>query len=227
MTTDLDRFVAGLEVKLGNQLRSVIAYGRWLRNDPPEPDADRNLMIVLSEISTERLDAVASVREVTLPTPTSWHLLTLSEDDLVTSTDVFPIKFIGIQRRHCVLHGQDVFAGLNISREHLRFRCEQEVKNLMLRLRYQYLNRNQNERAMRATLTRAGHSLMSSLAVLVELKTGAEPDGSEAVLASAQSLGVATEPLKMIAAEDFSDTKKLFGEMMATVRQAAKTADQA
>lgn len=225
--TDLKQFVAGLESELGNDLLSVLAYGRWLRNDPPDPDADRNLMIVVSEISTDCLDKITSVRSATLQEPSAWHLLTLSKADLTSSTDVFPIKFIGIQRRHCLLHGDDVLKDLNISREHLRFRCEQEIKNLMLRLRYQYINRNHNEQAMRISLRRAYHSLMSSLAVLVELKTGSEPVGQNDVLAGAETLGISVPPLKRFAVQDVTNIKKLYDEFMSTVRQAANIADQA
>lgn len=226
LQTDANAITQKLKTALGADLVSMIAYGRWLLNDPPDISADLNLMIVLRQISTELLDQLAQARA---QSQRDWQFLTLSEADLASSTDVFPIKFIGIQRRYCLLHGADVLRDLKISREHLRFRCEQEIKNLMLRLRYHYINRHGQKDAMRTMLKRASHSLMSSLAILIELKTGAVPDGRSAIFSGADELGIAMEPLRRILAGGAAETydKSLFGELMATVRQAAAKADQA
>lgn len=229
---DADSLVTRLKGSLGDDLVSVTAYGRWLYADKPERAADLNLMVVVNEITTEKLDRIAEARRESSQAR-RWQLLTLSNEDLAGSTDIFPIKFLNMQRRHCVLHGEDVLSTIEIARTHLRFRCEQEIKNLMLRLRYFYLNRNQDQRAMRLTLIRAHQSLMSSLAVLVELKTEKAPANREETVAEIEQLKIDTAPLGELAKLEGEEVieldalKRLYEQTMALVRQAARIADQA
>jgi len=232
LKSEADALVTKLKNSLGNDLVSVTAYGRWLTVDNPERTADLNLMVIVNEITTEKLDCIADARRGTGEAQ-RWQLLTLSNEDLAGSTDIFPIKYLNMQRRHCVLHGEDVLSTVEVARTHLRFRCEQEIKNLMLRLRYFYLNRNQNQRAMRATLIRAHQSLMSSLAVLVELKTGKVPADRDEIITEIGKLDIDAAPLAESAklegdgVMELDVLKKLYEQTMALVRQAARVADQA
>ncbi|QDU96421.1 hypothetical protein [Lignipirellula cremea] len=63
----------------------------------------------------------------------------LSQAELHASTDVFPVTFSDMQRDYRVLSGEDVLAELIVPRSHLRWRCEQEFKNLLLRMQRAYL----------------------------------------------------------------------------------------
>src|SRR5262249_25071672 len=49
--------------------------------------------------------------------------------------EVFPTRLLDIRDHHLLLHGEDVFAGLEIDGKLLRLRVEQELSNLSLRLR--------------------------------------------------------------------------------------------
>lgn len=229
LVPEADKFVGKLSSALGEDLVAVVAYGRWLRANRVSDTVELNLMIVLKEIRTDLLDKIADARAQSEP----WALLTLSLDDLASSTDVFPIKLINMQRGHLLLHGKDVLSGLEIDRADLRFRCEQEIKNLMLRLRLHYLNRSHDARGIRMILENAHFTLMSSLAVLVELKTGHVPESGEEILQAIEAVDVPTDSLRQIArlGEDrnktMSDLKGLFIGLMTTVHEAASVADQA
>lgn len=229
---EADVLVTKLKHALGVDLVSVTAYGRWLIGDQPESSADLNLMVVVNEITTAKLDAIAAARGASRAAR-RWQLLTLSNEDLAGSTDIFPIKFLNMQRRHCVLHGEDVLSTIEVARTHLRFRCEQEIKNLMLRLRYFYLNQNQNQRAMCATLVRAHQSLISSLAVLVELKTEKVPVDRDETIAEIGKLDIDTAAFAALAklegegVIELDALKQTYEQTMALVRQTARVADQA
>jgi hypothetical protein len=228
----LERFCHQLENVLGDGLVSLVLYGGLAKNDPYDPrTSDVNVMVVLKEVTVEILDVLAPLvqkgRRAFRLSP-----MVLTENDLRTSTDVFPIKFLDMQKHHRVLWGQDVLAELPVAREHLRLRCEQEIKNLMLRLRQFYLQRAHLPEAIEGTLNRALASLWASLAVLVELKSGEAPAGHGDVLEAAEKLGLDTQALQSALAlrrgerkPDAAELKQLYDAFMRTVQQAAEIAD--
>ncbi len=185
-------------------------------------------MVVLKEVSIDILDRMApairqGMRSFGL-TP-----LVLSTGDLNRSTDVFPVKFLHMQKHHCVICGSDVLSGIAISRDHLRLRCEQEIKNLMLRLRRFYLQRRQRPEAMERTLDEVVPPFMANLSVLIELKTG---EATTDVVDAAEAAGLPGAVLRELLAlgsgqlkPDGEELRRLYGAFMETVQQAAEIVD--
>jgi len=61
--------------------------------------------------------------------------LLLSEEELRTSTDCFPIEFRDMQERRRVLFGPDLIQDLAIDRKFYRAQVEMELRSKLLRLR--------------------------------------------------------------------------------------------
>ena len=61
--------------------------------------------------------------------------LLMSEEEVRTSTDCFPIEFHDMQERRRVLFGRDVIASLAIDRSFYRAQVEHELRAKLLRLR--------------------------------------------------------------------------------------------
>jgi predicted nucleotidyltransferase len=119
---------------LGDQLVSVVLFGGLAKGEFVPDQSDVNVAVVFHAITPEVLERAAPLlRDGTREFRLSTMLLTAGE--LRDSADVFPVKFLDLQRRHQVLWGGDPFAQLAINRDHLRLRCEQELRNLLLRLR--------------------------------------------------------------------------------------------
>ncbi len=159
-------------------------------------------------------------------------VLILSEDELRRSTDVFPIKFLAMQRRHYILYGSDVLSDLQISREHLRLRCEQEIKNLMLRLHQFYLRWADYPEQIENTLNRAVPAFVRALGVAVELKTETIPQTNDSIVEAAEELGLNTEPIRHSLALKRGESKlgadelkQLYGSFMQSVHKAAELVD--
>ena len=226
----LDAFCNQLEKAIGSQFVSGVLYGKLARNIDKTRDMSANFMVVLEEISTASLDAVgAALRASKLQI----ELLTLSEEDLRSSTDVFPIKFLDIKRTHVVCHGKDVLSELEISKDNLRLRCEQEIKNLMLRLRLNYVSRKQNSKSIASLLSRIYLSLIRNLGVLVELKSGDVLATNSEIIEGAGKLGIDTTALQDVEklrqdnfSKDLEDRKRLLEKVMQSVRDAAAMADK-
>jgi hypothetical protein len=228
----LERFRGELEAALGERLVAVVLYGGIAKGEYAPLTSDVNAMVVLQDATTATLDQlVAPVQEGMRDCRLA--VMVLTEEDLRHSTDVFPIKFLDMQRHHRVLCGRDVLADLDITDAHLRLRCEQEIKNLLLRLRQFYVQRQHRPELVEATLGRAVSSFLTDLGVVLLLKTGAAPVGKEAIAeAAARELGLDGQVLHEVLAlkggtrqPNADELKRLYDEFMRSVEQAAEIVD--
>lgn len=169
----------------GNNLVSLIVASSPLCLAGTESKAVSTL-IVLKSASPEELLAISEpVRAIEAVTRTSPFVVT--DSDLKTSTDIFPIRYRNLQHDYRVLAGTDVLANLTFDLEHVRLRCEQELSNVLIRLRNRYVADNGNLEAMSATLQRGAIALLISLRTAIELQTGLAPDDLDGIVADAES----------------------------------------
>lgn len=228
----LDRFCQGLREALGAQVVSLILYGGLARGEYAQPNSNVNVMVVVTEATVEAMDRAlpavqAGMRDLRLA------VMFLSENDLRRSTDVFPTKFLDMQRHHRVLWGRDLLADLPIATDHLRLRCAQEIKNLLLRLRQFYLQRAAYPELIEGTLTRAISSFLYSVSVLLTLQGREAPVGKVAIADAAErDLGLDGGTLRALLAlkageakPDVAELKRLYNAFMLTVQRAADLVD--
>jgi hypothetical protein len=229
----LERFCNQLREAVGEQLVSIVLYGGLAKGEYNPQTSNVNVMILLKEVTVEILDRATppvqqGIRDFRL------SILVLSEEDLQRSTDVFPTKFLDMKQFHTVLWGKDPLADLHISRDHLRLRCEQEIKNLLLRLRQFYLYRIHRSEMIESTLTSAVSSFLTNLGLLLTLKTGESPGGKNAIAdAAAYEFGIDNAPLQNILdikygsyRPDLAELKALYNAFMSTVQTAANIVDR-
>lgn len=227
----LEQFCRNMQDVLEERLLSIVLYGGLAKGEYEPRSSDVNVMLVLKEVDVAALDLAApGIRQGARDYRIS--PLLLSETNLHRSTDVFPIKFLDMQRHHRILFGKDVIHDLHIARDHLRLRCEQELKNLLLRLRQFYLQRAHLPELIEATLGTAISSFLGSLNVLVELKTGKVSDTKATIVDEAEKIGLDGKTLRDVLALKSGDLKpkkeelkRLYGTFMAAVQRAAEMAD--
>jgi predicted nucleotidyltransferase len=134
MEDKLLELVDRLKQAQGESLRSVILYGSAAAGEHNEHFSDLNVLCVLTRVTPDELAASASIfewwRKLGNPSP-----LLLSEEELHTSTDCFPIEFHDMQERRRVLFGPDVIENLAIDRTFYRAQVEMELRSKLLRLR--------------------------------------------------------------------------------------------
>jgi hypothetical protein len=225
------RMCAQLAEALGDQLVSVVLYGGLAKGEYVPDNSNVNVMIVLDEVTVAALDKAAPIIQVGVRDFRLAALL-LCESDLHRSTELFPVKFLDMQRYHRVLWGKDVLVGLTIGRDHIRLRCAQEITNLLLRLRQFYLKRAHRPELIESTLTRAISSFLTSLNTLAELKTGQAATTKPAVIDAAERIGLDAQPLREVfdlkrgqLKPDTEELKQLYDRFMMTVQQAATLVD--
>ena len=115
-------------------LVSVVLYGSGAAPESRDGLSDYNVLCVLRQVTPSELHNSESVfrwwREMKNPAP-----LLLSADEVLTSTDCFPIEFHDICERHRVLFGDDVIKDLEVDDAFYRAQVEHELRAKMLRLR--------------------------------------------------------------------------------------------
>lgn len=134
----IERLSQTLKAELGPSLKAIVLYGSAARGDYSPAHSDVNIMLVVDEVSVELCDTLLPALRLAQREAT-FELFMVTPKELERSADVFPLKFLDIQRHHRVLYGQDPMEGIVIAWDHLRLRVEQQIKSLMFELRAQYL----------------------------------------------------------------------------------------
>jgi hypothetical protein len=134
MEDKLQELVDRLKQAHGDRLLSVILYGSAASGEHKEHFSDINVLCVLSQITPAGLAADGPIfewwRGLNNPPP-----LLLSEQELRTSTDCFPIEFQDMKERRRVLFGKDLIEDLVIEKTFYRAQVEMELRSKLLRLR--------------------------------------------------------------------------------------------
>ncbi|MDA0840295.1 MAG: nucleotidyltransferase domain-containing protein [Planctomycetota bacterium] len=229
----LETFCTEVQTALGEDLVSIILYGSIVKGEFSKLHSDVNLMVVVTDAHVDTLTKIG------LPFRTGrreWRLavMLLTENDLQRSTDVFPAKFMTIQKDYKLLVGKDVLTDLEIADAHVRLRCEQEIKNHLLRLRQAYLQRGFKPELIEGILTQGITGFMHSLATLLTLKTGDAPTNQrEIVAAAAKEFDLDDQTLKDVLdlkagtlKKDAAGLRELFGFFLTTVQTVAEIVDK-
>jgi predicted nucleotidyltransferase len=130
----LTELVGKLQKAHGDSLVSVILYGSAAAGNHHGSFSDLNIFCVLRNVTTRELADSEPVFKW-------WHAqgnpapLLMSEVEVRTSTDCFPIEFHDMQERRRVLFGKDVVADLEIDRSFYRAQVEHELRAKLIRLR--------------------------------------------------------------------------------------------
>ena len=72
----------------------------------------------------------------------------ITSEEFGDSLDVFPIEFRLMKRAYRMLYGQDLLAGREASKEHLRWQTEHELRGKLLRLRSLALPASESSRSI-------------------------------------------------------------------------------
>ncbi len=127
MEDKLQELVDRLKHAERERLQSVILYGSAAAGEHNEHFSDLNVLCVLTRVTPAELADAEPIfkwwRAQGNPSP-----LLLSEEELRTSTDCFPIEFHDMQERRRVLFGTDPIQDLVIEKSFYRAQVEMELQ---------------------------------------------------------------------------------------------------
>lgn len=134
MEQKLAALVDRLKPAFGDSLVSAILYGSAAVGDWYEHSSDLNVLCVLTQITPHELVQSEPVfrwwREQGNPPP-----LLLSDEEVRTSTDSFPMEFSDMRQHRRLLFGRDVIESLEVDRSFYRAQVEHELRAKQIRLR--------------------------------------------------------------------------------------------
>lgn len=195
MERQLSDLMERLKTALGDRLVSVVLYGSAAMGDWHQHSSDLNVLCVLNQLSPNELGQSEPIfrwwREQGNPPP-----LLLTEEEVRTSTDCFPMEFHDMQEHRRVLYGTDLIAGLEIDRSFYRAQVEHELRAKQIRLRQRAAEALANSDGLLKLMT-ASVSTFCVLARHALILSGHEPRWKKSEIAAALEQ-VMNRPLKGI-----------------------------
>jgi len=227
--TGVTEFVKSLSDILKSDLESIVLYGSGARQDYRPGKSDINLLVVVKRIDFHILKSVYEPVQKGRRFGIAPFILT--QNDLQTSTDAFPVKFMSIKESSNVLWGSDALIDLKIDQEHIRLRCEQELKNLLLRMRRNYLIGG--GRGLADFMVQSVGGFLENLRFILYLSEGSMPPREKVVGQAVKKYGLDADALKKVLSlrnreepPPREETEKLYGQFMSIVEKVSDVADK-
>ena len=130
MKKNLEEFINRIIEVFQNNLISVILYGSAVNKENPK---DINLLIAVKDAGFESLLKLKKIIQKYKKLKLSPVFLT--REELLRSSDVFPIEHIDIISSYKVLSGVDIIKEIKIEKKNLRHQIEFEARSLLVKLR--------------------------------------------------------------------------------------------
>lgn len=173
MDYHFNELVTRLQSAQGDNLVSVIVYGSAVAVPGNPKKSDYQLLIVTRRLAASDLRQVRPVIRWWTELGYAMPVFFTSEE-FDDSLDVFPIEFRLMKRAYRVLYGQDLPAGREASKEHLRWQTEYELRGKLLRLRSLSLPASESTLDLTSLMTQSIVSFVRFMRPIPEI-LGEEP----------------------------------------------------
>lgn len=220
-------FTSTLQERLKDNLISISLYGSGARGDFQPGRSDVNLLVLLNQIDTAALNMMLD--PVNLSRRYNINPLIMMPTDLTANFKVFPIKFMTIKESYIVLFGEDILKDKEVDSGQLRWRCQQETQNMLMRLRHKFIARSGS--GMAGPLSKMIQGYLVTLRVILFLKTGALPPRKDIISAAAKILELDDQVLLKIQnirnqpdALALQEIEELYGQFLEIVSQTVQIA---
>src|SRR5436853_1071138 len=225
--------IAGLSDDLaraaGTNLAGLILYGGLARGRYRPGKSDINLVVLLNDTSTAALDPIAPILRAAWR---AWRVepFIIKPAEAARLSVTFPTKLLDIARHHIVLAGVNPFADIQVSREQIRLRIEQSLRNTELRLRRRYLSIFDDRSSLATTLADTAASLKVEFAAMLQLvhqEVPSESTSAAVLQAAADAFDLDRDTLARIAAlrreaDPSDDLPALYNRTLAAIAHAAE-----
>jgi len=195
MDYQFNELITRLQAAQGDNLVSVIIHGSAVAAPGNPKKSDYQTLIVTRELAADDLRQFRPV--IKWWTGSGYEMpVFFTAEEFGDSLDVFPIEFRQMKRAYRVLHGHDLLADREASKEHLRWQTELELRGKLLRLRSLALPASESTRDLVNLMTESVVSFVRFLRPIPEILGEEPPLGRLATARRAgELLNVDTAPL--------------------------------
>lgn len=175
-------WLAPVRTALSSDFLAAYVTGSALREGFDPRRSRVNLLVVASELPSDRLDALSAAIGNDPKALVRFEPLFLTRQQIDASLDVFPIEWLDLQERHRLLEGTDFLPQLIVPRANLRLQCEHELRGKHLRLRQEYLAAAQDPERLRVALANLASGFHTLFRTLLRLRDETPPADAAAVI---------------------------------------------
>ena len=177
----LKRLIENLNETFESRLSSVFLYGSCATEEYSKSFSDINLMVVIKDLhATDLKKAHSFTKEFTKKS--KYLPIFMDKEEWFNSCDVYSIEYSDIKDRYKILHGENLIDNLNIEKKYLRLQCEQEVKNLLIRLRQIYLAKASDKKSIKNLIQTSSKAFMVIFRTVLRLSDEQVPNGHNDVI---------------------------------------------
>lgn len=177
----ISKYVDSLKSTFGDRILSIILYGSAVKDNYFPGSSDLNLLVVFPRFEVEFLKDISPiVKGFKGRNKISSYIM--GQDEINSSTDVFPIKYLDIKRYHQILLGEDIFADMQIDPSNIRYDLERQLRNISQRLREIYMHSNYTANELRYMVVADFSGFSYHLATLLYLKGFEVPPRKEEII---------------------------------------------
>jgi predicted nucleotidyltransferase len=182
----LRSYVKDAAGRFAGGLQAIVLYGSAVRGEYLPGRSNLNVLIVLTTLELESLKSYAkshrrwSAERIVVP-------LFVTESDLETSRDLFPLEYVEMQEHHVLLAGREPFAGRSVDLPRLATQCEQEIQGNLLRLRQRFVEGGGTIEAIGILLPLSLTALLPCVRGLYRVLRAPVPSGTDLLLADLSS----------------------------------------
>jgi hypothetical protein len=174
---------------------SAVLHGSLVRGDYLPDWSDVNLLLILDDVSPNRLQALQGAFGAWAKAHEQPPLF-MSREEWGRAADVFPIEITDIRSGYRVLRGVDPMPGLSVKRAELRAALERDLRGRLVRLRQGFAALSDDPGALAVLARDAMPSIVVLLRAALSLRGGQVPTSrAEAVRAAALAFGFTPDPL--------------------------------
>jgi predicted nucleotidyltransferase len=178
----LRSYVKDAASRFAGGLQAIVLYGSAVRGEYLPGRSNLNVMIILTTLELESLKVYAkshrrwNAERIVVP-------LFVTESDLETSRDLFPLEYVEMQEHHVLLAGREPFAGRPVDLSRLGMQCQQEIQGNLLRLRQRFVEGGGTIEAIGILLPLSLTALLPCVRGLYRVLRAPIPSGTDLLVA--------------------------------------------
>lgn len=209
----------------GLGLNALILYGSAATDQYRPGKSDINLLAVVNTIDVlmlrNLLDPLMKSRKYNIAP------LFLTADDLRSTAELFPLKYLAMKDHYKILFGDNVLQTMEVTRENVILRIAQRLTNMLLKMRRYYLVNNGQHLA--AIMSQQIKRFVETLGFALRVRNICVIEPHEVIRASAKAFGLSADTLKELYGFAYEETtlpgedeEKLFGRFLEAVEKISK-----
>lgn len=230
VVTTIEKYCLKLLEIHSTNIKSIILYGSATGNEYIKGKSNINLLIAMDRIDPP--DLKKSIKLVKKAIRKKIVNLFLTMEHINTSTDTFPIEFLGMKENYITIYGEDILKDLKIDPINIRLQCEQQIKGSLIRLYQIYIETGLKKSRIKSLLINSLTNLIPVFQQLIKLKENIKINNKQQVIDKLCDIyelnkGIFTNILKLKRREKISiDLITLFDDYLEELEKLAIIADK-